>query len=84
MNAYQDMQMLRISDLDDHCEGYGEFQGMTSLRQLVNESTNDMNYDDVHHNEQMDNNQLINATTSRGLINHAQCNETYDHQMDRE
>lgn len=25
MNAYQDMKMLRISDLDDHCEGYGEF-----------------------------------------------------------
>lgn len=25
MNAYEDIQMIRVNNLDEHCEGYGEF-----------------------------------------------------------
>ena len=30
MNDNEDMQVIRVSDLDEHYEGYGEFWGMTA------------------------------------------------------
>lgn len=43
---------------------------MQALGQLVNESTDDMNYDDMHHNEWITNNQSTNALANQCLIKH--------------
>lgn len=31
MTNHEDMHMIRVIDLGDHCEGYGKFQGMTTI-----------------------------------------------------
>lgn len=30
MSDHENMQMIRVSDLDEHYEGWGEFWGMTA------------------------------------------------------